>query len=254
MSNPNSSNHLFIPVIPFEQTSYNEWGFLHPGEESIRKKLNPDTETVNQFARKLGLLYVSETAPDGNVCMMNNPAVRPEFRQTFSTNDLHNYMYAVVHHPVYCGENAVFTKNGLLKVPLTRIPETFWQLVQLGKQLREIQLQEPSEVEECTARFPKEGSNTVTREITSKSIDWETGATGKTTGKVWINDRQYFENIPREAWDFSIGPIRPAQKWLKSSHQCTLRLKDIGHYRKIISGLTKIHLLMQKLEKINLTE
>ena len=43
----------------------------------------------------------------------------------------------------------------------------------------------------------------------------ETASFLAVTGKVFINDTQYFDNVPKIAWDFFIGGYQPAQKWLK---------------------------------------
>ena len=34
-------------------------------------------------------------------------------------------------------------------------------------------------------------------------------------GRVYINDTQYFDNVPKTVWNFYIGGYQPAQKWLK---------------------------------------
>jgi hypothetical protein len=57
------------------------------------------------------------------------------------------------------------------------------------------------------------------------------GKTKYKDGKVYINDTQYFDNIPQIAWDFFIGGYQPAQKWLKDR---TLEFDDTLHYKKII--------------------
>ena len=34
-------------------------------------------------------------------------------------------------------------------------------------------------------------------------------------GTVYINETQYFKNVPEIEWNFCIGGYQPAQKWLK---------------------------------------
>ena len=75
-------------------------------------------------------------------------------------------------------------------------------------------------------------------------------------GRIWINDEQYFENIPLIAWEFYIGGYQPAQKWLKDRAPKkgepgrTLSYEDIHHYQKIIVALTETDRLMKEVDKI----
>ncbi|MBR3090644.1 MAG: hypothetical protein IKH10_01465 [Bacteroidetes bacterium] len=34
--------------------------------------------------------------------------------------------------------------------------------------------------------------------------------------RVYINEEQYFDNVPEEIWNFKIGSYQPAQTWLKA--------------------------------------
>jgi hypothetical protein len=70
-------------------------------------------------------------------------------------------------------------------------------------------------------------------------------------GKVYINDTQYFDNVPEVAWNFYIGGYQPAQKWLKDRKDRKLAFEDILHYQKIIVALTETDRLMNEIDKIN---
>ena len=71
-------------------------------------------------------------------------------------------------------------------------------------------------------------------------------------GRIWINETQYFENIPLAAWEFYIGGYQPAQKWLKDRKGRTLNFDDILHYQKIIVALSETNRLMKEIDKINI--
>ena len=114
---------------------------------------------------------------------------------------------------------------------------TFWQLVKLGGQLRGLHLLESPEVDNYITGYPEDGDNTVTK----LSFD---------EGKVYINDTQYFANVPATAWQFYIGGYQPAQKWLKDRKGRTLSFDDIQHYQRIIVALTQTDKLMQEIDKI----
>jgi hypothetical protein len=72
----------------------------------------------------------------------------------------------------------------------------------------------------------------------------------ETCGKVWINDTQYFDGIPKIAWEFYIGGYQPAQKWLKDRHGRTLSFEDILHYQKIIVALTETYRIMREIDAV----
>ena len=115
----------------------------------------------------------------------------------------------------------------------------FWQLVKLGGEIRQIHLLESPIVEKYITQYPEDGNNVVVKPKYEN-------------GKVYINDTQYFDNVPQVAWDFFIGGYQPAQKWLKDRKERTLEFDDILHYQKIIVALTETDRLMKEIEKIEI--
>lgn len=71
-------------------------------------------------------------------------------------------------------------------------------------------------------------------------------------GKVFINETQYFDNVPVIAWNFYIGGYQPAQKWLKDRKEKTLNFDDIFHHQKIIVALTETDRIMKEIDKIEI--
>ncbi len=71
-------------------------------------------------------------------------------------------------------------------------------------------------------------------------------------GKVYINETQYFENVPEVAWNFYIGGYQPAQKWLKDRKGRKLEFDDIAHYQKIIVALAETDKLMKEINDIEI--
>jgi len=66
--------------------------------------------------------------------------------------------------------------------------------------------------------------------------------------KVWINDTQYFDNVPQVAWEFYIGGYQPAQKWLKDRKGRNLSFDDVLHYQKIIVALVNTDRIMKEID------
>jgi len=69
---------------------------------------------------------------------------------------------------------------------------------------------------------------------------------------VYINDTQYFANVPLTAWEFYIGGYQPAQKWLKDRTDRVLQFDDSLHYQKIIVALTETDRLMKEIDTIEI--
>jgi len=215
---------------------YPEKGQLTFGDVKKRTP-NLDKGIVAQIAEGLGLEFTDEKEERGS---------------TFAPIDLLDYIYAVLHSPAYREKYKEFLKIDFPRVPYPTDAEKFWQLVQLGGELRQIHLLESPTVEQFITRYPVDGDNTVTRSMTAKSIGYEPDS--KTAGRVWINDTQYFENVPLIAWEFYIGGYQPAQKWLKDRNGRTLSFDDILHYQKIIVALTETDRLMKAINQIGVEQ
>lgn len=223
-------------------------------DQTTERTPNLDQKLVNKIAKKLGLSFVdtstSLSAIGGNVCYANSPEIRDEFKTTFAPIDLLDYIYAVLHSPTYREKYKEFLKIDFPRVPYPKDSDTFWKLVKLGAEIRQIHLLEPAKVEDYITSYPIGGDNTVTRKLTKTDIGYE--ATDKEKGKVWINDEQYFDNVPLVAWEFYIGGYQPAQKWLKDRKERTLEFEDILHYQKIIVALTETDRLMKEINEIDI--
>jgi hypothetical protein len=86
--------------------------------------------------------------------------------------------------------------------------------------------------------------------MTTNSYGFELTNKEKAIGKVWINEKQYFDDVPLTAWEFYIGGYQPAQKWLKDRHGRTLGYEDVIHYQKIIIALTETARLMKEIDLV----
>lgn len=163
-----------------------------------------------------------------------------------------DYIYAVLHSPSYREKYKEFLKIDFPRVPYPNDQDTFWKLVKLGGEIRQIHLLESPKVEQYITRYPKDGDNVVSRSITKGSPGFV--ATENGLGNVFINDEQYFENVPEVAWEFYIGGYQPAQKWLKDRRNRALDFDDILHYQKIIVALTETDKLMKEIDGIEFME
>ncbi len=205
---------------------------LYLYSKSISKKIigqperipNLNSEIVNQIAEKVNLTFTNEKETDKN---------------TFAPIDILDYIYAVLHSPTYREKYKEFLKIDFPRVPYPKDKNTFWQLAKLGEKIRKIHLLESPTVEQFITQYPIDGDSKVEKISYNK-------------GEVYINDTQYFDNVPQVAWEFYIGGYQPAQKWLKDRKGRILDYADISHYQKIIVALTETARLMQEIDKIKL--
>lgn len=156
---------------------------------------------------------------------------------TFAPIDVLDYIYAVLHSPTYREKYKEFLKIDFPRVPFPKDLETFWKLVKLGGEIREIHLLESPVVEEYITEYPEDGNNVVVKPKYEN-------------GRVYINENQYFDKVPETAWNFYIGGYQPAQKWLKDRKERELSFEDILHYQKIIVALTETARIMQEIDLV----
>jgi predicted helicase len=200
--------------------------------EPQKRRPNLDEKLVDKIAASLGLRFTPE---------------KEETSSTFAPIDLLDYIYAVLHDPDYRETYAEFLKIDFPRVPYPEDAERFWKLVRLGGALRRIHLLEHPLVDEPLVSYRGEGDNVVTRRLTSRSIGFELTDEDTNTGRVWINDGQYFDDVPSGAWEFYIGGYQPAQKWLKDRRDRKLSYDDIRHYCRIVRALMETERLMEEL-------
>lgn len=194
-----------------------------PSGGSFKRIPNLNNDIVSSIANELGLMFTYEKAATEN---------------TFAPIDILDYIYAVLHSPTYRERYKEFLKIEFPRVPYPKDKETFWQLVKLGGEIRQIHLLESPTVEKYITKYPIDGNNMVIKP-------------NYQNGKVFINDTQYFDNVPETAWNFYIGGYQPAQKWLKDRKDRKLEFEDILHYQKIIVALTETDRIMKEIDKID---
>jgi predicted helicase len=215
--------------------------------------LNP--AIVQLIAEKLGLSFVNESLNSTGIFLppptppniggeLDSPLLvfkegvgggsSRDRQGTFAPIDLLDYIYAVLHSPTYREKYKEFLKIDFPRVPYPDDKDSFWRLVSLGGELRQIHLLESPVVAKFITQYPVDGDNVVRK---PRYQD----------GKVFINDSQYFAGVPEIAWNFYIGGYQPAQKWLKDRKERKLEFDDIQHYQKIIVALSETHRIMKEI-------
>jgi len=201
-----------------------------------KREPNLNHEIINQLAQKISLTFTKE---------------KEDKKSTFSPIDVLDYIYAILLSGVYREKYKEYLKIDFPRVPYPKNQSIFRELVKLGSQLREIHLLESSILDNYITSYPKNGNNIITTKIAKK--DWELFDKENQIGRIWINDKQYFDKIPLNAWEFYIGGNQPAQKWLKDRKERELKIDDILLYQKIIVSLVETQKLIKKIDALDLS-
>lgn len=210
--------------------------YLYPEAtgSSVQQRIpNLNQEIINQITKKLDLNFTNE---------------KEDTKKSFAPIDILDYIYAVLHSPTYREKYKEFLKIDFPRIPYPEDKDTFWKLVKLGGEIRQIHLLESPTVEQYITQYPIAGDNLVSRKMSKNSPGYVPN--NETHGKVYINDEQYFDNVPLVAWEFYIGGYQPAQKWLKDRNGRKLEWEDIAHYQKIIVALCETDRIMKEIDEI----
>jgi predicted helicase len=185
--------------------------------------LNP--KFLEDFAGRLGLSFV----PEG----------RGDLETTFGPEAVFFYTYAVFHAPAYRRRYAEFLKVDFPRLPLTGNQALFAPLVEKGAQLAALHLMDSQALDRLITSFPVSGSNAVER------VRYDDSAR-----RVYINQDQYFEGVPPEAWSFQVGGYQVLHKWLKDRQGRTLAFADLHHYQKVVVALAETIRLMADIDAV----
>ena len=66
--------------------------------------------------------------------------------------------------------------------------------------------------------------------------------------RVYFNQDQCFEGIPKEMWEYRIGAYQVMRKYLRDRRGRKLSLDEISHYMKVVKA---IHLTIELQEKVD---
>jgi len=190
--------------------------------DNVERIPNLNIEIINRISESLKLVFKNE---------------KEQNKSTFSPIDILDYIYAILNSLTYRVTYKDFLKIDFPRIPYPNDLNIFWKLIEFGGELRQLHLLESKVLDSYITRYPVDGNNQI---IKLNFFD----------NKVWINDTQYFDDMPKDAWEFYIGGYQPAQKWLKDRKGRTLSYDDIQHYQKIIVALTETDRLMKEIDNV----
>jgi predicted helicase len=210
-----------FPLYLYDDTINGTNGDLFKGRHP-----NLSRKFLDRFASKLGLPQESRYGLPKDVT--------PE--------DIFNYIYAVFHSPVFRNRYADFLKRDFPRVPLTADLTLFRALSGKGRDLVALHLldvEEAPQIDQFITKFRKPGTNVV------EKVEYDPA-----TQHVHINDKQFFEGVPRETWDFQIGGYQVCEKWLKDRRRCALSYDDTQHWQRVVVALTETRRLTEEIDEL----
>jgi predicted helicase len=191
--------------------------------QSNERTSNLSPEFITEFSQKLDLEFIFDGKGDKT--------------KTFGPEDIFNYIYAIFHTPNYRQRYAEFLKIDFPRVPLTSNSGLFWELVIKGDKLVKYHLMKETGTEIST--YPIPGSDIVEQVKYNENHQ-----------QIWINAEQYFDQVPKQIWNFYIGGYQVCQKWLKDRKGRELNFDDINHYQNIISIISETMKIMENIDQI----
>lgn len=150
-----------------------------------------------------------------------------------------DYVYGMLHAPQYHAAFSHFHKDAFPKVPYPEDAATFRKVAALGHRLRNAHLLRNVPTVDGVAAFPVDGDDVIRRVIYKD-------------GHVWINDEQYFDDVPSDVWANKVGGYFPAKKWLGDRLGRQLTFDDVSHYQTLISAQTEALSVIAALGELDL--
>ena len=168
---------------------------------------------------------------------------RGDLENTFGPRDAFDWMYAILHSPMYRTRYATFLKSEFPHIPMPNSKALFVALIPIGTQLTALH-----ELDVANAKILSTSSDM--RLAGSGVARIEKGYPKWANGRVTINSHRWFEEVPEEAWNFHIGGYRVCEKWLKDRRGRLLSTDDIELYQRVVVALRETRRLMTEIDAV----
>ena len=138
--------------------------------------------------------------------------------------EVFDYVYGVLHDKEYRTKYFEFLKIEYPRIPYPKDKTEYQRYVTIGEKLRRLHLMDETLQIPLITTFDLAGSN---------QIEYVKYA----DGKVWINDVQYFNNVPPSVWDHYVGAYQPARLWLQKRIGRRLDFDDVNWYLRVCATI-----------------
>ena len=159
--------------------------------------------------------------------------------KTPTPENILDYIYATLYSSVYREKFKEQLKYHFPRIPYPSSSEYFHKMSELGMNLRYLHLMEANENWNAKSTYPFKGDGSC---IVVKPY-WK-------DGRIYINDTNYYDNVPQEIWLYYIGGYQVAEKWLKDRKGTELDFHEIVHYSNILYVIAHTLLTTQAIDEV----
>lgn len=155
-----------------------------------------------------------------------------------AARDIIYYIYAMLHSRQYRRRYEDFLKIDFPRIPFTDKWDLFVELKETGKELVELHLMRAEGLNDYRIRL--KGSDDLPE---VKRVRYTTD------NRLLINNKQYFEEIHPEVYNYYIGGYQVCRKWLRDRKRKVLSKKDLQYFSKIVKVIQKTISLMERIDQ-----
>jgi len=163
--------------------------------------------------------------------------------------EVFDYVYGVLHDPIYREKFNEFLKRGYPQVPIVNTQKEndddftvteamFRAYVSAGERLRKLHLMK----EKVTASIEIDPPT---------ATDLEIGAIKYKGGILQLNPNKRITGIPDDVWNYRIGGYQVLDKWLKSHKGKTMSIDDFDHIASVVGLLGETIKIQEKLRSLH---
>lgn len=181
------------------------------------------------------MLFEPEAAYDNkgripNISLAVIEKLEKAYKKKFGSKDLTpehilHYCYAILYSNIYREKYVEFLKIDFPRIPFTGEYKLFIELAKVGEELTELHLLKHKALNKPVAKYKGKGDD----QVKKPKYDEEKHI-------VFINEKNYFEGITPEVWNYYVGGYQVMEKYLKDRKGRAM--DDPGHYCKIATSLS----------------
>lgn len=150
--------------------------------------------------------------------------------------EVFDYVYGILHDPEYRSQYFEFLKIDYPRIPYPKDLAEYRSFAERGARLRRLHLMDETLELPKVATFEVAGSNQVMT-VRYEEISVSEGKAPE--GRVWINETQYFDHVPRHVWDHYVGAYQPARLWLQKRVGRKLDFDDVRWYLRMCATIAE---------------
>jgi flagellar biosynthesis protein FliQ len=153
--------------------------------------------------------------------------------------EIFGYIYAILNSPYYRKKYLERLKIDYPKIPFVNDGIKFKKLANLGQKLIDMHLLKIGKIDSKLGEFTEKGNDYVEKpnyEIKTK--------------RLYINETQYFDNVPEALWNFEIGGYEVLYKWLNERKGTILSYEGQTQFKKIVYAVSETLKIMKEIDEI----